>query len=82
MGVGRYLLGGLGFGGLGGLRLLRLDGLRLLLGLARFRFGLGVVLHDRVDGQPLARSRLVPANAIFLGPGSIWISAPRSCALK
>ena len=62
---------GLGLAGLGfcGLRFLRLGlrlglaafgfaGLRFLLGLARFGFGLWVVLHDRVDGQPLARACL------------------------
>ena len=53
--------------GFAGLRLLGLAGLWFLLGLARFGFGLGVVLHDRVDGQPLARACLVPADAIFLG---------------
>ena len=35
---------------------------------ARLGFGLLVVLHDRVDGQPLARPCLIPAAAIFLGP--------------
>lgn len=71
-------LAGPGFGGLrflrfglrlgfGGLRFLWL-GLRFLFGFARFGFGLRVVFHDRVDGQPLARALLVPAEAITLRP--------------
>ena len=40
--------------GFAGLRLLGLAGLWFLLGLACFGLGFGVVLHDRVDGQPLA----------------------------
>ena len=61
---------GLGLAGLGfaGLRFLRLGGLLFFLWLARFGFGLRVVFHDRVDGQPLARALLVPAEAITLRP--------------
>ncbi len=63
----RFLRLGLRFG-FGCLRFLRLGDLLFSLWLARFGFGLGVVFHDRVDGQPLARAFLVPAEAITLRP--------------